>query len=129
MSIFDTARSLGEELVSSPEYIALKEAEEAQFADEVAMKALEEYSTFGQRLADEARSGEVSKERMSQIRQLMNEKNQALLENQTIAAYLKAKNDFEAVLEQVNNIIRFYVKGQEESGGCSGSCESCGGCH
>lgn len=28
MSIFDTARSLGEELIHSPEYIALKEAEE-----------------------------------------------------------------------------------------------------
>ena len=51
-----------------------------------------------------------------------------LCQNENIKAYLDANSAFSNMINQVNSIIGYFVKGGDE-GGCSGNCSSCGGCH
>ena len=51
-----------------------------------------------------------------------------ICENKNIKNYLDANRSFAMMIEQVNTIIGYFVKGGESSG-CSGNCSSCGGCH
>ena len=53
----------------------------------------------------------------------------ALCLNPVIKEFVEAKQDAEKLLSEVNSIIHFYVTGEEQQGGCSGNCSSCGGCH
>jgi len=41
-----------------------------------------------------------------------------------------AREGFANLINQVNSVLRFIVTGEMEQneGGCSGSCETCGGC-
>lgn len=54
-----------------------------------------------------------------------------ILDNETIFHYIEANKAFDAMMQQVNQVLKFCVTGEEEpEGGCSGSCHTCGGgCH
>ncbi len=48
-----------------------------------------------------------------------------------IVALTAARNEFNSLIGQVNQVLQFIVTGRmdDPSSGCSGSCESCSGCH
>ena len=44
----------------------------------------------------------------------------------------ETKEEAEGLLARVNQIIKFYITGDDghdHEGGCSGHCHTCGGCH
>jgi ligand-binding sensor domain-containing protein len=45
----------------------------------------------------------------------------------------EANDAFNRMMQQVNKIIKFVITGEQDEGdgcaSCSGSCDSCGGCH
>ena len=128
MEIFDKARELGEAIVTSNEYKTLKLAEAKQEQDEEAMKLLQEYSAVRKTLGEEVSKGDVSKERMEEIRAQVEEAYEKITNNDTIVEYLNAQSAFQAIIDQMNTIISYHITGQLP-GGCSGSCATCGGCH
>ncbi len=128
MEIFDRARELGEAIVTSNEYKTLKLAEAKQEQDEEAMKLLQEYSAVRKTLGEEVSKGDVSKERMEEIRAQVEEAYEKVTNNDTIVEYLNAQSAFQAIIDQMNTIISYHITGQLP-GGCSGSCATCGGCH
>ena len=128
MEIFDKARELGEAIVNSNEYKTLKLAEAKQEQDEEAMKLLKEYSDVRRTLGEEINKGDVSKERMEEIRAAVEEAYEKVTTNDIIVEYLNAQSAFQAIIDQMNTIISYHITGQLP-GGCSGSCATCGGCH
>ncbi len=128
MEIFDKARELGEAIVNSNEYKTLKLAEARQEQDEEAMKLLKEYSDVRRTLGEEINKGDVSKERMEEIRAAVEEAYEKVTTNDIIVEYLNAQSAFQAIIDQMNTIISYHITGQLP-GGCSGSCATCGGCH
>jgi len=58
-----------------------------------------------------------------------------LVENKTVKEYLDAQSAFNDVWTKVNSILLYFIQGEEQnmaaesSGGCSGNCSSCHGCH
>lgn len=126
--IFEKARELGEAIIESKEYKELKAAELAQENDEEAMKLLKEYNDVRAHLAEEIQKGDVSEERVAAIREELEEAYQKITTNDLITAYINAQRTFQAVIDQMNNILSFHITGQLP-GGCSGSCSTCGGCH
>ena len=47
-----------------------------------------------------------------------------------IVALNDARNEFNGLIGQINQVLQFIVTGEmEQPSGCSGSCESCSGCH
>ena len=127
--IFEKARELGEAILESNEYKEFKAAELAQENDEEALALLKEYSDVRSRLAGEIQKGDVSEERIAEIREELEEAYTKMTTNDTITAFINAQRPFQAVIEQMNNILSFHITGKMP-GGCSGNCASCGGdCH
>ena len=127
--IFEKARELGEAIIESEEYKALKKAEEEQENDPVALELLKNYSELRTQLAAEIQKGDVSEERMAKIREELEEAYEKMTTNDHITAYINAQRLFQAIIDQMNSIISFHITGKMP-GGCSGSCSSCGGgCH
>ena len=127
--IFEKARELGEAIIESAEYKELKAAELAQEQDENALALLKEYSDVRSRLAAEIQKGDVSEERVAQIREELETAYEKMTTNDAITAYINAQRTFQAIIDQMNSIISFHITGKMP-GGCSGSCSSCGGgCH
>lgn len=126
--IFEKARELGEAIIESKEYKELKKAEMEQENDPEAMKLLADYSALRSKLAEEIQKGEVAEDRMAEIRQDLEDAYEKVTENDHIVAYINAQRLFQSIIDQMNNIISFHITGKMP-GGCSGSCDSCGGCH
>ena len=127
--IFEKARELGEAIIESKEYKELKEAELRQEQDEDALRLLKEYSDVRSRLAAEIQKGDVDDSRIAEIREELEEAYEKMTTNDSITAYINAQRTFQAIIEQMNNILSFHITGKMP-GGCSGNCSSCGGdCH
>ncbi|MBR5535996.1 MAG: YlbF family regulator [Clostridia bacterium] len=125
--ILTKARELGQAIVDSEEYKALKAAEEKQEKDEEAIALLVEYNNVRKALAEEIQSGEVSDERMAEIRSELEECYEKVMSNSVISEYHAAQQKFEAVVGQMNSILTYFMTG-EISGGCSGNCSGCSSC-
>ena len=126
--IFEKARELGQAIVESEEYKALKKAEQEQEQDSEALQLLQDYSAVRTKLAEEINKGDVGEERMAQIREELESAYEKMTTNDHITAYINAQRTFQAIIDQMNSIISFHITGKIP-GGCSGSCSSCGGCH
>ena len=124
--IFEKARELGEAIIESEEYKELKKAELEQENDEEAMALLKEYSELRTSLAQEIQKGDISEEEMASIRERLEEAYEKVTTNDHITAYINAQRTFQAIIDQMNNIISFHITGKMP-GGCSGNCSSCGG--
>ena len=46
-----------------------------------------------------------------------------------IVALNDARNEFNSLIGQINQVLQFIVTGRMEESSCSGDCGSCGGCH
>ncbi len=125
--ILTKARELGQAIVDSEEYKALKAAEEKQEKDEEAMALLVEYNNVRKALAEEINGGEVSDERMAAIRAELEESYEKVMSHPAISEYYEAQRRFESIVGQMNSILTYFMTG-EISGGCSGNCSGCSSC-
>lgn len=128
MEVFEKARELGEAIVNSAEYKALKLAEARQEQDEEAARLLQEYNALRRDLNEELNKGDVGAERMNEIRDAVSEAYEKAASNEAIADYINAQRAFQAIIDQMNAILSYHITGQLP-GGCGGSCSTCGGCH
>lgn len=128
MDILEMARELGKAIAESELMAAVKKAEEIQDNDEQAQKLIGEYNLKRMQLAQKAQKENATKEDMEAIRAELSAEFDKLMENENIKNFINARKELDAVMEQVNNIISFYVTGRT-NGGCSSDCSSCGGCH
>ncbi len=128
MEIFDKARELGLAVVNSEVYQNLKKAEAQQETDPEAIQLLKGYSDLRLELGKEIQAGTPTAERMEEIRTILNDEYKKVTENPVVAQFILAKNELEAVLNQMNTILSYYINGEQE-GGCGGDCSGCSGCH
>lgn len=124
MTIKEKTQELGEMIKNSEEFKKLKSAEEVQNNDETAQELLKEFNLKRMNLARNMHNGEITQEEA--IKQSQADFD-ALAENEVIAAYLEAKKAFDAIVEEVNETLNYYITGQEP--GCTHNCSTCGGCH
>ena len=127
--IIEKARELGMMLAESDEMKALKGAEELQLADPDAQVLMMEYANKRDEIAKKAQKPDITKEEFEKIQGEMEEAFAHLMTNDNIKRYIEANKEFKLLIDQVNSIIAFFVKGEEQGGSCSGNCSSCGGCN
>lgn len=125
MTIFEKTRELGEMIQNSEEMKAYKAAELAQKEDEVTQEHMKEFNMNRLNLARDMQNGKISREDAI-------EKNNKAFEElcekaPLVREYVDAKAKFDAVVNQVNTIINFYITGS--TGDCTHDCSTCGGCH
>ena len=123
--VIEKTRELGEMLRECEEMKAYKAAEDAQAADEFSQECMREFNVNRLQLAREMQSGKLPREEAVKKN---NEAYEAMIAKAPlIKEYVEKKAAFDQLVQQVNQIINFYITGQ--TGGCSGSCSSCSGCN
>ena len=125
MTIIEKAHELGEMIKASDEMKALKEAEEAQASDDDAQQLIADFNIKRMNLAREIQAKKITEE------DAIKKNNEAFSEmvekSATIKKYVDAKERFDKMVHGVNNVINFYIMGEQQ--GCTHDCSTCGGCH
>lgn len=129
MDVLEMAKELGKAIAGSELMTAFKKAEDAQNNDDKAQQLIGEYNLKRMQLMQRAQKEDATQEEFEKIRKELSDEFDKLMQYEPIKNYVTAKNELDTVLEQVNNIISFYVTGKTANDGCSGSCSSCSGCH
>jgi small nuclear ribonucleoprotein (snRNP)-like protein len=58
------------------------------------------------------------------------EKYDAIMKHPVMVEYESARAELDGILKQVDNIINYYITGEESSGSCDPSkCAGCAGCN
>lgn len=123
--ILEKTRELGELIQNSEEMKKVKEAEAAQSLDEAAQELLKEFNLNRMNLARDMQNGNITREEA--IEKNNKAFDEVLEKSETIKKFIEAKNEFDAVINQMNQILNFYITGQDPS--CTHDCSTCGGCH
>jgi cell fate (sporulation/competence/biofilm development) regulator YlbF (YheA/YmcA/DUF963 family) len=125
MTIIEQAHELGKLIKESPEMAAMQAADEAQAADDTAQELLKEFNLKRMNLARDMQENKITREEAVSAN---SEAFAELLDScETIRSYVEAKKAFDAVVQEINGILNYYITGQEP--GCTHNCSSCGGCH
>ena len=123
--IADKARELGEMIQSSEEMKKVKNLEILQENDDNAQELLREFNLQRMNLARDMQSGKISRE------DAVKKNNEAfdamIAKSETIKNYIEAKKEFDALVNQINQILNFYITGQDPN--CTHDCSTCSGCH
>lgn len=134
MDIIEMTRQLGVEIQKQEvfkRYIAAKEAndQDAQLQEDIGQFNLIRLS-LDQCLSGEEKNAEKVKELNMQLK----DQYAKIMASEAMINYNTAKTELDVLVNQINSIITQTVNGADPltcdiSSGCSGSCESCGGCH
>lgn len=122
--IIEKTRELGELIQNSEEMKNAKNAEILQENDDEAQALLKEFNLQRMNLARDMQNNKISREEAIQKN---NEAFEEMLEkSESIKKYIDAKKEFDAMVNQVNQMLNFYITGQDPN--CTHDCSTCGGC-
>ncbi len=131
MTVQELANELGKKLQESKQFQDMVTANEARLSDDIASAMLEKFNKAREEISMRAANPNITKEEMMKLRNEMQHESDKLMNNSVIATYFEACQDFEEVMQEVNQIIGSYIAPQTEGGdGCGGDCDGgCSGCH
>ena len=124
MDYVEAASLLGSSIALSGEFQTWKEAEAALVIDPKAQTLIKEYKDLQVKMVEGSRE-DLAKEELERIRDTLMAKQEQLNSYEVTKNYFDAKKGFENMMSTVNDIIQHYL---EDGGGCTGSCQTCGGC-
>ena len=123
--VLDKTRELGVLIQASEQMKNMKNAEILQANDDKAQELMKEYNLTRLNLARDMQAGKISREDAVKKN---NEAFDGIVErSDTIKKYIAAKKEFDSLVNQVNQILNFYITGQDPN--CTHDCSTCGGCH
>lgn len=131
-AVFLKTRELGEALLESEEYRAMKAAEEKAMRNHEAAQTMGEYLEKKQQVEKLLVNEQPDTLTLKRLSDEMDQLQDQLKDIDDIVALTQARQDFGSLIDQVNQVLKFIVTGEmdEDEGGCSGSCADCGGgCH
>ena len=128
--VTDCARALGEAIVASEEYKDMQVAEQAAMNDPAVAEAMSRYLELKEALGNLMCQPEPDPEQIAQYSQQMDDVQRTMNDMPAIDAMTSSRQRFSELMNQVNHVLEFIITGEvEQTGGCSGNCSACGGCH
>ncbi len=132
-SVFELARTLGEELQKTPQVEALLAAKKAYEEDPEISKAVAEYTKMHEEFQAKMQAGGITPEEQKSFSEEMKKRGEFIKNNKLASDLYVAEMNFNNFVNSVFNIVTATLTGEEpeQAGGCSPSaCASCGGgCH
>ena len=127
--VFLKTRELGQALVESEIYKTMKAAEDKAMANTVPAETMSRYMELRGQLQEMLSQPDPDSNRMKELSDEMDATHERLQQIEDIVALTKAREDFNNLIGQVNQVLQFIVTGKLDApeGGCTGSCSTCGG--
>lgn len=137
MDAIKAARELGKAIQADERYVRYNEAMKANDADMELQELIGEFNLARQNVALEMSKSkeEQNKEKLDTQNKEMQRLYTLVMQNEHMADFTMAKADMDKLLNEINGIIALCCDGEDpdtcevQTGGCSGSCSTCGGCH
>ena len=129
--IVEKAKDLGELLKQSDEFKNYNEVKAKYEADTELQTLISDFNLKKMAVMNQMQNEENSdEEKLKKLQEEMRTAYSAVMTNETMSEFVKAKETFENLVNEMYGIINFAVTGVAP-GGCDGSsCASCGGgCH
>ncbi|MGQ9557002.1 MAG: YlbF family regulator [Desulfurispora sp.] len=127
-AILQKARELGEEISRSAELQEMLAAQQAMLGSPEAAALIEEFNRKQKYYMTIQRQGlELTDSQKQDIADL----EERMLDNELVLGFFRAQQNFEKILEEINNIISQAISGQAacSADSCSDECcSSCSGC-
>jgi len=112
MAIKEKAHELAQEIINSSEYEEMKQAEQAVMNDDEASDLMEELESVQQRIQMAQMNGqEIDQQQQKKIQNLKAKMQQ----NAKISDFLSAQQEFNEVMEDVNELISNALQGKEQA--------------
>ncbi len=130
--VFLKTRELGEALLESNEYKAMKAAEDKAMKNADAAMTMGKLVECRNQIQSMLETDRADSEQLKALSEEMDAYQEHLQSLDDILELNEARDGFSGLIEQVNSVLRFIVTGQmtEDEGaeeGCGGGCDSCGG--
>jgi len=127
MSVIEKAKELALTIIETEEYKKLKEAEMAFETDVKSKELMDEYNKMQNNMLEELKK-DTPENDIDDIKNKLMDKQKEINDYSITKEFLLARSGFEAMMQQVNQVIAFVVSGED---GCTpDQCAGCGGgCH
>lgn len=135
MDILEATRNLGAAIQRDERFIRFAKAKLQNDNDEELQKNIGEFNLTRMEM-DRVASAETQDEaKMQELNEKLRSIYTAVMASPCMVEYNNAKAELDSLLNDVNSVIMQCVDGADpatvepEKHSCTGSCESCGGCH
>ena len=133
MDVIAMARQLGKALQQNEGYLRLMVAQQQNDADETLQALIGKFNLARINLNTELNKTDKDQARVTALNEEVRAVYGQIMDNENMAAYNKAKTEFDDTVDFVMQILRGSINGEdpdliEKQSGCSGSCSSCYGC-
>ncbi len=128
--VFLRTRLLGEALLESDEFKAVKQAEQKAMANQEAAQTVGRFIELRNEMDEIMRADSKDWVRVQKLTEEIDECKRAMDENEDLVELDRARNTFSELINQINSVLHFIVTGEMETedSSCSGDCTACGGC-
>ena len=128
--VFEKTRELGEALLRSEEYKAVKQAENKAMSNQEAAETVGRFLELRKQMEDMMSAAEKDWGKVQTLSDEIDACKQKMDEIEDLRQLDEARDRFSGLINQINSVLRFIVTGEmsEEDEGCTGSCSTCGGC-
>ena len=127
--VFEKTRELGQALLESEAWQRVKEAEDKAMRNEQAAAAMSEYLEKRTQLQAMVQGENPDPAALKRLSDEMDAAQERLRMIDDIQALNAARDEFNGLIAQVNQVLQFIVTGRMEESGFGGDCGSCSGCH
>ncbi|MBP3309824.1 MAG: YlbF family regulator [Ruminococcus sp.] len=133
MDIIQMTRELGKALQQDDRYIAYTLAKQANDNDAVLQADIEKFTALRTDLNTLMSSENPDSEKLKELDEEIKAVYKKIMSNPNMFVFNSAQNALESLINNINQIISMCANGEDPdtcqpSGGCSGSCATCGGC-
>ncbi len=135
MAILDATRNLGEEIQKDERFLAYAKAKLAVDNDKELQGKIGEFNVVRMNLENESDKEERDEEKIKELNEKLRAIYGEVMGSKAMLDFNTAKAELDGMLNDINSVIMQCVDGADpktvepETHSCSGSCESCGGCH
>lgn len=135
MGILEATRKLGEEIQKDEHFIAYAKAKIEVDNNKELQDKIGEFNITRMNLEQESEKETRDEEKIKELNESLRNIYSAVMGSKAMLDFNTAKADLDHIINDVNSVIMQCVDGADpktvepETHSCSGSCDSCGGCH
>lgn len=135
MGILEATRKLGEEIQKDERFIAYAKAKIEVDNNKELQDKIGEFNITRMNLEQESEKETRDEEKIKELNESLRNIYSAVMGSKAMLDFNTAKAYLDHIISDINSVIMQCVDGADpktvepETHSCSGSCDSCGGCH